>query len=206
MKNWFGFRYYEKNVRDKCNYFTLIKKEKKGFYILEKRENIKDIDNESFFDKDLDCFSIMEKIVYDKYKGDNIYNKSPHGELFSEIIGYIYSMIYLGQFKNFIILDPFIPNRSKKESLNEEIPSDLQDNIGYIEPILYYNHVSLLLILKDKILNRKNYLLDMSRYHSKKNIYEHTLFPIGMISNLIAYPNKPIQKKIIPVVFGVMAF
>ena len=66
MKNCLGFRYYEKNNRDKCNYFTLIKKGQKGYYILEKTENIKDKDNESFFDKDLDCFSIMKNIVYDK--------------------------------------------------------------------------------------------------------------------------------------------
>lgn len=194
MKNCFGFRYYEKNVRDKCNYFTLIKKEKKGYYILEKRENIKDVDNVSFFNKDLDCFSIMKNIVYDKYKENYIHNKSPHGELFSEIIGYIYSLIYLGQFKNFILLEPFIPNRSVKESLKEEIPSVLQDNVGYIEPILFENHVSVLLIVKDEILKRKNYLLDMSRYHSKKNIYDYTLIPICLIKNLTAYPNKSIQK------------
>ena len=194
MKNCFGFRYYEKNNRDKCNYFTLIKKGQKGYYILEKTENIKDKDNESFFNKDLDCFSIMKNIVYDKYKEDNIYNKSPHGELFSEIIGYIYSMIYLGKFKNFIVLEPFFPNRSKKESLKEEIPSNLEDNVGYIEPILYDNHVSVLLIIKDNKLGRKNYLFDMSRHHSKKNIYDYTLFPIDMISNLISYPKKPIQK------------
>lgn len=194
IKNCFGFRYYEKNNREKCNYFTLIKKGKKGYYILEKKDSIKDVDDESFYDKDLDCFSIIKNIVYDKYKEDNIYNKSPHGELFSEIIGFIYSMIYLGQFKNFIILEPYIPNRLEKESLSEGIPEDLKENIGYIEPILYDNHVSVLLVVKDKYCYRKNYLLDMSKYHSEKNIYDHTLFPIYMINNLSAYPKKSIQK------------
>ena len=194
IKNCFGFRYYEKNNREKCNYFTLIKKGKKGYYILEKKDSIKDVDNESFYNKDLDCFSIIKNIVYDKYKEDNIYKKSPHGELFSEIIGFIYSMIYLGQFKNFIILKPYIPNRLEKESLSEGIPDDLKDNIGYIEPILYDNHVSVLLVVKDKYCYRKNYLLDMSKHHSEKNIYDHTLFPLDMISNLSVYPKKSIQK------------
>ena len=48
MKNFLGFRYYENNNKDKCNYFTLIKKGKKGYYILEKTENIKDRDNKFF--------------------------------------------------------------------------------------------------------------------------------------------------------------
>ena len=195
MKNCFGFRYYEKNNKNKCNYFTLIKKEKKGYFILEKEENIKDADNDSFFSRDLDCFSIMKNIVYDKYKEKNNFeDKSPLGELFPEVIGYIYSMVYLGQFKNFIILEPFNPNRLVKESLTEEIPSNLKENIGYIEPILYDSHISVLLIVKDKKLDRMNYLFDMSMHHYTKNIYDHTLFPIDMISNLITYPVKPIQK------------
>ena len=194
IKNNFGFRYYEKDNREKCNYFTLIKKKKKGYYILEKNNSIKDVDNESFYNKDLDCFSIIKNIVYDKYKEDKVYKKSPHGELFSEIIGFIYSMVYLGKFKNFIILEPFIPNRLEKESLSEGIPDVLEDNIGYIEPILYDYHVSVLLVVKDKYCYRKNYLLDMSKHHSEKNIYDHTLFPLIMINNLSVYPDKSIQK------------
>ena len=193
-KNCFGFRYYEKNKSEKCNYFTLIKKGKKGYYILEKTENIKDIDNESFFDKDLDCYSIMKNIVYDNYKEININKNSTHGDLFSEFIGYIYSMIYLAQFKNFIVVEPFIPNLFEKESLIEEIPSSLEDSIGYIEPILYGNHVSILLIIKDENYIRKNYLFDMSKHYSEKNIFDHTLFPLDMINNLIIYPKNNIKK------------
>ena len=205
FKNCFGFRYYEKNNIDKCEYFTLIKKGRKGYFILEKEGGIKDNDNELFYNEKLDCYSIMKNIVYEKYKDDRINNKSPNGELFSEIIGYTYSMIGLGQFKNYKILEPFIPYRMEPKSLIEEIPKNMDENIGYIEPILYDNHVSVLIIEKDKNNKRKNYLFDMSRHHLEKNIYDPTLFPNDMINDINVYPTISIQK-IILVVFGIMAF
>ena len=63
FKNCIGFRYYENNNKDKCNYFTLIKKNTKGYFILEKSTEINDSDNEMFYNKDLDCYSIMKNIV-----------------------------------------------------------------------------------------------------------------------------------------------
>ena len=194
-KNCIGFRYYENNNKDKCNYFTLIKKNTKGYFILEKSTEINDSDNEMFYNKDLDCYSIMKNIVYEKYEGNDISKKSPNGELFPEIIGYTYSMINLGKFKNFTILEPFIPNRLEKETLKEdEKTKKLEEGLGFIEPIFYDNHVSVLLIVKDEKYYRKNYLFDMSKHHSNKNIYDITLFPKDMISDLFIYPNKSIQK------------
>ena len=194
FKNCFGFRYYGNNNMDKCDYFTLIKKSRKGYYILEKEGGIIDVDNDLFYNEKLDCYSIMKNIVFEKYKADRINNKSPNGELFSEIIGYTYSMISLGQFKNYKILEPFIPYRMEPKSLIEEIPKNMDENIGYIEPILYDNHVSILLIEKDKNNKRKNYLFDMSKHHSEKNIYDPTLFPNDMINDVIIYPTISIQK------------
>ena len=145
-KNCIGFRYYEKNNKDKCNYFTLIKKDKKGYLILEKSKKIKDSDDDLFYNNDLDCYSIIKSIVYEKYKGNDISKISPNGELFPEIIGYTYSLISLGKFKNFIVLEPFILNRLENESLTEDIPDKLKDNVSYIEPIIYDNHVYVLLM------------------------------------------------------------
>ena len=66
-KNYFlGFRYYEKNKLEKCNYFTLVKKQDKQFFILEKEKNILDINGDSFYDKKLDCYSFIKNIVFEK--------------------------------------------------------------------------------------------------------------------------------------------
>ena len=101
-----------------------------------------------------------ENTIYEKYEGNDISKKSPNGELFPEIIGYTYSMINLVKFKNFTILEPFIPNRLEKETLKEdEKTKKLEDGLGFIEPIFYDNHVSVLLIVKDEKYYRKNYYL-----------------------------------------------
>lgn len=195
-KNILGFRYYENNCNVKCNYFTLIKKNGKGFYILEKNKEIKDNKNQFFYDHNLNCYDIIQKIVYEKYKEDNMDKRTPIGELFPELMGYTYALISLGKFKNYIVLEPFIPCRLKKETLKEEIPETLEENIAYFEPIVYDNHVSVLLIVKDDkyYKSRQNYLFDMSKYHSQNIIHDFTIFPKEMTTCLKTYPWKSIQK------------
>jgi hypothetical protein len=46
--------------------------------------------------------------------------RTPIGELFPELMGYTYALISLGQFKNYRVLEPFIPNRLKKKHLKKK--------------------------------------------------------------------------------------
>ena len=57
------------------------------------------------------------------------------------------------------------------------MPGELEKDIGYIEPILYNEHVSVLFIKKsvDERKKRVNILFDMSRYHSERNILDNTI-------------------------------
>lgn len=189
-----GFRYYEIDKARKCNYFTLVKKYDLRFFILEKEEKIFDSEENPFFEQNLNCFSIMRKIVFEKYEIKSM--KVPNGELFPELIGYIYSMISLGKFKNFIPIEPLILDTSNPESKIERLPSKLEDNIGYIEPVMYNNHISVLLIKKSNknIRKRVNIFIDMSGYHTKENILDLTIFPYEIYINNYIYPNFSLQK------------
>ena len=163
---------------------------------MEKNKEIKDNKDDFFYDHNLNCYNIIQNIVYEKYKEDKLDKRTPIGELFPELMGYTYALISLGQFKNYIVLEPFIPNRLKKETLKEEIPEELKDNIAYFEAIVYENHVSVLLIVKDDkyYKSRKNILFDMSKYHSNAIIHDFTIFPKEMTTYLKTYPWKSIQK------------
>ena len=66
----------------------------------------------------------------------------PMGELFPEIIGYIYSIISLKGF----ITEPLILDPLNDESRVERLPEELEENIGYIEPILFNKHISVVFI------------------------------------------------------------
>ena len=138
----FGFRFYSKSKKEICKYFTLIKKYNKKYYILEKNQNIKDINADFFFEESLDCFSIIRCIIFEKYKD---LKSAPNGELFPELIGYIYALKSLNKFKNFIPIEPFIPDKTDESSLDEDLPEILEKGIGYIEPILYDDHISVFL-------------------------------------------------------------
>lgn len=194
--NCIGFRYYQKDWNEKCNYFTLINRYKKKYYILEKSQQLRDVNNELFYDENLDCFALIKNIVYEKY----IYPKSKrisNGELFPELIGYAYAIHSLKNFKNnFKIIEPFIPDRTDEESLKEELPEILEPGIGYIEPIFFDSHVAVLLVTKSKNENKKrfNVLFDLSRYFSNNKILDSSIFPIGLYNNFYAYPYKSIQK------------
>ena len=74
------------------DYFTLINKYDLKYYILEKNEKIKDINNDSFFNQKLNCFDIIDNVIKKKYKNQNIIMI---GETFPEKIGYCYGLISL---------------------------------------------------------------------------------------------------------------
>ena len=141
----------------------------------------------------MDCYSIIKDIVFEKYKNEII---TPQVEIFPEIIGFIYSLKSLGKFKDFIPVEPLILEPLKEESLIEKLPNNLEENIGYIEPLIFDNHISVALI-KKSIFNNKgrvNIVLDMSRYHVEENIIDNTVFPDELYLNNYPYPQYSIQK------------
>ena len=189
-----GFRYYEEDKLKKCNYFTLIKKYDKRFFILEKSKNILDTNGSMFYDEQLNCYSIMRNIVFEKYKSNKII--IPKGEPFPEIFGFIYSLIYLGKFKGFTVIEPLILEPLNEESRIEKLPENLEDDIGYIEPIIFDNHISVALIKKSKIKikGRVNIIFDMSRYHVDENLSDNIVFPEELYYSNYPYPEFSIQK------------
>ena len=185
-----GYRYYEIDPQDKTpTYFTLIKKYDSNYYILEKNHEIKDINDNKFYDNDLDCFSIIKNIILEKYR-----NKDSLiiGETFPEIIGYCYGLNSIKRFKNFIFLEPLIPEPFNPDSLEEDISNDLPEDIIYLEPLISDAHISL--IIFSKISNiRINMIFDMSRYHSNDEHLNSSIYPQSVINYNLRYPKKPIQ-------------
>ena len=72
---------------------------------------MKDINNKLFFDNDLDCFSIINNSIIQKYRNKN---NSVYGETFPELIGYCYGLKTLNKAlnKNLIFIEPLIPKFS----------------------------------------------------------------------------------------------
>ena len=189
-----GFRYYDKGSnRFDSKYFTLINRYDSKFYILEKNEYMKDINDEFFCDKDLDCFSIIYNNIIQKYRNKN---NSIYGETFPELIGYCYSLKAINKFNNFVFIEPLIPEPFKPESLEENIPSKLEDNITYIEPLIYNGHISLIIFIEIKN-TRYNIILDMSKYHTNTSQLNKLIFPKSVIDKYFIYPNNPIQNYLI---------
>ena len=186
-----GFRYYKKSPNKfDPNYFTLVNKYDLKYYILEKNEKLKDINNDSFFNQDLNCFDIIDNIIKQKYKNQNI---NMNGETFPEIIGYCYGLISLQKFKNnFICIEPLIPDVMKLETFEENIPDKLEEDTTYLEPIICDGHISLVIIFEVK-KHRYNIILDMSRYHTNSKNLHKSIFPNSIIIQNFIYPKIPIQ-------------
>lgn len=152
-----GFRYYENGPSNKGYYFTIIKPNYSEYYILEKdnsEKSVRDIKNNQFYDRELNCYEIMRKIIFGKQKIIFIGDK---GDLFPEIIGFSLALTTIDIINNFKIIPPLIPN------LNSFQKKDLI----YIEPFIYDGHISTILIsFKEK--ERINIIFDMSHHHFKK--------------------------------------
>ena len=184
-----GFRYYNKSPAQKdSKFFTLINRFNTKYHILEKAQSIKDINNKSFFDKDLNCFAIIDNIITEKYKDkEHIMN----GETFPEIIGYCHSLITLNKIRNFIFLEPLIPEAFKPETLKENI-SEFEPDITYVEPLIYNGHISLI-IFNEINGSRCNLILDMSRYHINTSHFNTLIFPKKINEQNSIYLKNPIQ-------------
>ena len=98
----------------------------------------------------------------------------------------------LNKFNNFIFIEPLIPEPFKPETLIEDIPSKLDDNITYIEPFIYNDHISLILFTEKKG-TRLNIILDMSRYHTNTTLLNDLIFPKALMNNTFIYPKNSIQ-------------
>ena len=151
---------------------------------------MKDIYEQGFYNPNLNCFSIINNIIIDKYKTQNgILN----GETFPEIIGYCYGLNSLKKFKKFICIEPLVPDVLNPETLEENIPNDLEENITYLEPLIYDGHISLIIFTKIENL-RFNIILDMSKFHSNSKNLHKFIFPRSIIIQNFKFPDKPIQK------------
>ena len=143
----------------------------------------------NFYNSDLDCFSIISYIIHQKYRNKNMIM---NGETFPEIIGYCYALVSLSKFKEFICIEPLIPEVSKPETLEENIPDELEDNTTYLEPVISDGHISLIIFSKVKDM-RFNLILDMSRYHSSSKFLYKSTYPKSVIMQNYIFPKKPIQ-------------
>ena len=86
---------------------------------MKKDKNLNDINDKSFYNENLNCLSIMNKIIYEK-----ISNKEQlfYGDTFPEIIGYYYYILLnYGKFKNFKCIEPLISNPFNSDSLEENM-------------------------------------------------------------------------------------
>ena len=185
-----GFRYYKNNWRKiEDGYFTLVKKTENKYEILESQTDIKDFESNSFFMKNLNCSKIVENVIFNKY-ADNFDFIS--GLTFIEILGFIYSLKENSQEKC-IITEPFIPNPSDHQSIKECFESEPIKNVLYLRPLLYLNHVSILLFTFTEKDGRKNILLEMSHFHKEYFTKDNILFPYEMKQNLLIIPKFPIQ-------------
>ena len=98
----------------------------------------------------------MRNIIFENYKNEIV---TPRGEVFLEIFGFIYSLISLGKFKGFKVVEPLILDPLNQESRIGKLHEELVENIGYIEPIIFDNHISVTLIKKLHLLIKEEQIL-----------------------------------------------
>ena len=110
---------------------------------------MKDIENHTFYDKDLNCYEIMRKIIFEKQRTKLI---GDEGDLFPEIIGYSLALTSIDTTNNFKIIPPLIPNLRSKSCVNEHFPEKIIEGLIYIEPFIYDCHISTILTSLKKII------------------------------------------------------
>ncbi len=185
-----GFRYYENKEKKAGKYFTLIKKNYAQYFILEKDKNINDINNNTFYDEDLNCYKIIYNIMINKYKNKII---GDNGETFPEIIGYCSALTTLNN-KYFKFVGPLVADINIKNRLVDFIPEKIMDKYIYIEPFIYDGHVSLIISANSQKSVRYNIILDMSHYHFKRNNPNLIFLPKSLKEKNIIYPQTSIQE------------
>ena len=186
-----GFRYYENGPLGTGKFFTIIMNNFSNYFILEKNKTIKDLKNESFYDEDLDCYDIIKKIIFDKYKNRNI---GGCGDVFAELLGYSYALTSLGKYKKLMFVEPIIANLKNKNKyiIKDSIQENIYDDSIYVEPFIYDGHVSLIIasIYKNE---RYNIIFDMSQYHFSEQRPNFIFLPNSLRKNNVIYPKYSIQ-------------
>lgn len=197
-QNKIGFRYYKDSpFKENVNtpYFTLIIIGQKKFQILEKQKDIVDNENISFFNDDLNCLDIILNIIKNKIAEDKDNLTYPSSTC--EVLGFIYAIkLAKNNISNIQILEPYYPNPFSPNTM-EECAHEFDTSKNFIEPILYNNHVSLILFnykkKREKLYSRKNILFDMSSVHYNSLLNEEPIFIEEMRYNLEKYPKNNIQ-------------
>ena len=185
-----GFRYYENGPQQEGNFFTLIKVNNYKFFILEKNESVKDINDNLFYEEKLNCYEIIRKIIFNKHKKEIIGAK---GDIFPELIGYCYALTFLDSKKNFKFMEPIIYDLNVKNCIIDNIPEIIKDNYIYIEPFIYDGHISLIMSFCAKDGLRYNIILDMSSYHFDDEHPNFEFLPKTLKRRNIIFPKYPIQ-------------
>ena len=193
--NRIGFRYYKENpllTNKNIQYFTLVNIGLRKFKILEKELTVKDEKGESFSINNLDCLDIMMSIIKNRIAEDKDFMTFPN--TIAELLGFIYAA-KITHNDNLIILDPYYPSLLIPETMIENYEPD--SSKYFIEPILYNNHVSLLLFYHRKFYGksvlRYNILFDMSGNHYKSIINEDPIFTKLISINIKKFPSNSIQ-------------
>lgn len=186
-----GFRYYEENPQKNGKLFTLVRRNYSDYFILEKNEFLKDMEGNTFFERDLDCYRIIRKIIFGKYKNKIIGN---NGDTLPELIGFCFSLMHIKNNKYFKFVSPLIANLGIKKRLKDSVPPKITDNKIYVESFIYDGHVSLIIVIEDDE-NRYNFILDMSGHHFKKGNPIFFFLPKSLRTyRNIINPPKPIQE------------
>ena len=192
-----GFRYYESNKNDKKepyvngNYFTLVRNNYKKYFILEKDFSLKDINGNKFYDEKINCYQIMKKIIFEKHKNKPI---GDSGDIFPEIIGYCFALVYSTKIDNIIFLEPLIANLESKFCVEESRKIEqFKKGVIYIEPFIYDGHISTIIFVYTNTA-RYNILMDMSHYHFKREYSLFSFLPKSLrLGNSFIFPEKDIQ-------------
>ena len=185
-----AFRYYENGPQQGGKFFTLIKVNSYKFFILEKNDSVKDINNKLFYEEELNCYEIIRKIIFDKHKNGIIGDK---GDTFPEIIGYCYALAYLDTKKNIKFMEPLAYDLNVKNCIIDNIPEIIVDNFIYIEPFIYDGHISLIISFRAKDGFRYNIILDMSSCHFEHEQPNLEFLPKTLKKRNIIFPKYPIQ-------------
>ena len=184
-----AYRFYNddpKNLTKDISYFTLVLKNARKYEILEKSSSIKDVNNNTFIEIDLNCLDIMINIIKSKF-GKDITFQYPHSKI--EILGFIYSVMN-EDFGAFKLTEPFYPSPFHESTKIEDLDKT-NNNITYIEPILFNEHISLFLV-SFRNNDRYNLLIDPSLYHYDIILKDRVLFEYSMKSFLV-HPSTKIQ-------------
>ena len=184
-----AYRFYNhdpKNITKNISYFTLVLKYGRKYEILEKSSLIKDVNNNTFIEFDLNCLDIMINIIKGKLAKDIAF-QYPHTKI--EILGFIYSAMN-EDFGAFKLIEPFNPSPFDESTTIEELDKN-NKNITYIEPILFNEHISILLV-SFRNDYRYNLLIDPSLYHYDIIQKDTVLFQYPMRSFFV-HPSIKIQ-------------